>query len=162
MGEKLSIFTLPAEVTAESEAETDVIARRLAAMLEPNDVVTLEGAMGAGKTRFVRGLAAALGVDVRLVSSPTFVLLNIYPTPAGSRLSGVFHLDAYRVSGAEELEAIGFSELLSAGGVVVLEWPSKVAGLIEPRGDKREGGLVRVEIEPVSESSRRFRIWREV
>ena len=82
--------------------------------------------MGAGKTQFVRGLLAGLGGDPRTVSSPTFVLLNIYDT---GRIP-LFHLDAYRVAGPDDFDAIGFTELLDLGGVVVVEWASRVAGLL--------------------------------
>lgn len=133
------------EFVAESESDTDAFAARLAAMLRPGDVLALEGPMGAGKTRLVRGLVKALGGDVRRVSSPTFVLLNIYPCPGPT----LYHLDAYRLNGEEDLEAIGFSELLTEQGVVVVEWPSRVPGLIPP-------GALRLTLEPLGETRRRF------
>lgn len=126
------------------EAGTDAVAARVAARLRPGDVIALEGPMGAGKTRFVRGLVRALGGEPRRVSSPTFVLLNVYP-PGGGESSGltVYHLDAYRVHSEADLEAIGFEELLGEGGVVVVEWPSRVPGLIP-------AGAIRIEIEPIA------------
>jgi tRNA threonylcarbamoyladenosine biosynthesis protein TsaE len=84
--------------------------------------------LGAGKTQFVRGLVAGLGGNARSVSSPTFVLLNIYES---GRLK-VFHLDAYRVSGADDFESIGFTELLDQRGVVVVEWADRVTALLPP------------------------------
>ena len=102
------------------------LAAGLAARMRPGDVVALEGELGAGKTQFVRGLVQGLGGDGRLVTSPTFVLLNIYDTP---RIR-VYHLDAYRIGGEDDLEAIGFSELLEQGGLVVIEWWQRVAGLL--------------------------------
>src|SRR5205085_5045556 len=80
----------------------------------------------AGKTQFVRGLVEGLDGDARSVSSPTFVLLNVYDS---GRLK-VFHLDAYRVRGVEDFEGIGFGELLEQGGVVVVEWASRVRELL--------------------------------
>lgn len=133
------------EFVSESESDTDAFAARLAAVLRPDDVLALEGPMGAGKTRLVRGLVKALGGEVRRVSSPTFVLLNVYPCP---KLT-VYHLDAYRLAGEEDLEAIGFSELLTQEGVVVVEWPSRVTGLIPPQA-------LRLTLEPLAETRRRI------
>jgi tRNA threonylcarbamoyladenosine biosynthesis protein TsaE len=112
-----------------SVAETEAIAGELARSLIGGECIALNGEMGAGKTQFVRGLVKGLRGDGRDVSSPTFVLLNIYKS---GRLA-VYHLDAYRVGGAEDFEAIGFGELLEQGGVVVVEWPTKVSEILPPR-----------------------------
>jgi tRNA threonylcarbamoyladenosine biosynthesis protein TsaE len=105
---------------------TEAIAAELAASLRGSEVIALHGDLGAGKTRFARGLLRGLGGSERAVSSPTYVLLNVYP---GGRLT-LYHLDAYRVAGADDFEAIGFSELLEQGGVVVVEWAKRVAALL--------------------------------
>src|SRR5688572_25263040 len=91
-----------------SVAETESIAADLASTLKGGECLALEGELGAGKTQFVRGLVRALGGNARAVSSPTFVLLNLYETPRFA----VYHLDAYRVHGEEDFAAIGFAELL--------------------------------------------------
>ena len=109
-----------------SVADTERIAGEFATALPPGSVVALHGNLGAGKTQFVRGMVRALGGHPRAVSSPTFTLLNIYQTPRFP----VFHLDAYRTTGAEDFESIGFSELFEQGGIVVVEWPSRVADLL--------------------------------
>src|SRR5215831_19055074 len=106
-------------IVTHSVAETEAAAARLAASLRGGEVVALHGELGAGKTQFTRGIVKGLGGDVHTVSSPTFVLLNVYDT---GRLK-VFHLDAYRVHGAEDFDAIGFAELLDQNGVIVVEWP---------------------------------------
>ncbi|MGA2500463.1 MAG: tRNA (adenosine(37)-N6)-threonylcarbamoyltransferase complex ATPase subunit type 1 TsaE [Tepidisphaeraceae bacterium] len=116
---------LPARLS-HSVAETEAIAGELAIQLSPGDCVALYGDLGAGKTQFVRGLVRALGGNPRAVSSPTYVLLNIYPTPK----LAVYHLDAYRVHGSEDFDAIGFPELLEQGGLVVIEWPARVESLL--------------------------------
>jgi tRNA threonylcarbamoyladenosine biosynthesis protein TsaE len=103
-----------------------MIAAKVAESLQPNDLLALEGDLGAGKTQFVRGLVKALVGEGRAVSSPTFVLLNIYRT----QRFAVYHLDAYRVGGAEDFSAIGFGELLEQNGIVVVEWPSKVKEIL--------------------------------
>ena len=112
-----------------SVAETEAIAAELAKNLRSGECIALIGELGAGKTQFVRGMVAGLGGDPHRVSSPTFVLLNIYETPK----LRVFHLDAYRLSGAEDFDAIGFTELLEQGGVVIVEWADRVAALLPPK-----------------------------
>jgi tRNA threonylcarbamoyladenosine biosynthesis protein TsaE len=109
-----------------SVAETESIAADLARTLRGGECIALNGELGAGKTQFVRGLVRGLGGDVQRVSSPTFVLLNVYDS---GRLK-VFHLDAYRMHGVDELESIGFTELLEQGGVVVVEWAQRVQSLL--------------------------------
>lgn len=111
-----------------SVSQTESIAIELARSLKGGECIALHGEMGAGKTHFVRGLVKGLNGIERSVSSPTYVLLNVYDT---GRLK-VFHLDAYRVAGADDFEAIGFSELLEQGGVVAVEWPERVADLLPP------------------------------
>jgi tRNA threonylcarbamoyladenosine biosynthesis protein TsaE len=112
-----------------SVADTECIASELAQTLRGGECIALDGELGAGKTQFVRGLVRGLGGDVRAVSSPTYILLNIYDTPHMK----VFHLDAYRVGGADDFEAIGFSELLKQGGVVIVEWSTRVREMLPPR-----------------------------
>ena len=143
-------FNIAVVHISSSVAETEQIAADLAATLAPGEVITLEGDLGAGKTQFVRGLVRALGGDPRQVSSPTYVLLHCYPS-AGLT---VYHLDAYRVSGADELESIGFSELLDQRGIVVVEWASRVTESL-PRQ------LVSVRIETLSPTTRRITIDRQ-
>lgn len=118
-----------------------------------SDIVALQGELGAGKTQLVRGLAKGLGLNPRLVSSPTFVMVQEYepqppPPEDGSKgdsphLPVLVHIDAYRISSSDELESIGWSghgEELRDGAVVAIEW----AKLIRPAlGDD----LLWVEIE---------------
>ena len=115
--------------TSKSPRETEKIASELARQFRGGECVALYGHLGAGKTQFVRGLARGMGANAKRVSSPTFVLLNVY---AGKKHK-IFHLDAYRTSGEEDFEAIGFSELLDQGGVVVVEWAERIAKLLPAR-----------------------------
>lgn len=130
-----------------SVEQTQQIAAELATRLSAGACIALSGELGAGKTQFVRGLVQGLGGDGRMVSSPTFVLLNVYPTP---RLT-LFHLDAYRVAGEEDFDAIGFAELLEQGGIVVVEWPERVAGILP-------GDCTKVRIEPTGRAQRQISI----
>jgi tRNA threonylcarbamoyladenosine biosynthesis protein TsaE len=123
---------------SQSVEETEAIAGEIAGMLRGGECIALHGDLGAGKTQFVRGVVRGLGGDGRAVSSPTYMLLHMYARRTDAKRQGngprlpVFHLDAYRVSGSEELEAIGFTELLGQGGVVLVEWPSRVPELLPP------------------------------
>lgn len=135
------------EYASKSVEQTEAVAAELAASLHGGECIALNGNLGAGKTQFVRGLVRGLGGPSRSVSSPTFVLLNIYPS---GRLT-VFHLDAYRVAGADDFEAIGFPELLEQGGVVVVEWAQRVRDLLPER-------CIQVDIEPVAPTRRTIRI----
>src|SRR3954464_6646723 len=122
-----------------SVEQTEANAASLAQSLRGGECVALHGDLGAGKTQFVRGLVRGLGGNPRSVSSPTFVLLNVY---AGGRLT-VYHLDAYRVGGADDFEAIGFPELLDQpDSVVVVEWAERVTSLLPPK-------QIDVRIEPI-------------
>jgi len=132
-----------------SVEETEAIASELASTLRGGECIALEGDLGAGKTQFVRGLVRGLNGDARAVSSPTFVLLHVYDS---GRLK-VFHLDAYRVHGSEDFDSIGFSELLEQNGVVVVEWPSRVASLLPE-------SVIQIRIESTSECDRRITIDR--
>jgi tRNA threonylcarbamoyladenosine biosynthesis protein TsaE len=133
-----------------SVADTESCAAELAQTLRGGECVALHGELGAGKTQFVRGLVRGLGGNPRAVSSPTFVLLNVYE---GGRLA-VYHLDAYRVGGADDFEAIGFTELLDQpDAVVVVEWAERVSPLLPPK-------QIDVYIEPVAEDRRRIEIRR--
>jgi tRNA threonylcarbamoyladenosine biosynthesis protein TsaE len=130
-----------------SVAETESAAAQLAASFRGGECVALYGDLGAGKTQFTRGIVKGLNGDPHAVSSPTFVLLNVYDS---ARLK-VFHLDAYRVSGADDFDAIGFSELMEQNGVVVVEWPTRVESLLPPR-------RINVTLEVTSPHGRRIRI----
>ena len=109
-----------------SVEETWGLARRLAAELKPGDVVCLEGDLGAGKTTFTQGLAAALGVPGR-VTSPTFCLVQEH---RGRTL--LVHMDLYRLHDEEDVLAVGWEDYLAEGAVLVVEWPERAGSLIPP------------------------------
>ncbi|WP_088008867.1 tRNA (adenosine(37)-N6)-threonylcarbamoyltransferase complex ATPase subunit type 1 TsaE [Indiicoccus explosivorum] len=102
------------EATVYSPDETEALAGKLALLLKPRDLVTLEGDLGAGKTTFTKGLAKGLGIE-RTVNSPTFTIVKQYE----GRL-GLNHIDAYRLEDSDE--DIGFEELLGSDAVTVVEW----------------------------------------
>ena len=111
---------------SKSEADTMGIAQRMASLLEPGDLVTFDGTLGAGKTFFIRALCEALSVPREAgVSSPSYSLVNLYE---GGRMP-IAHLDLYRLGHEEELEALGFRDLLDGERLVLIEWPGQAGGL---------------------------------
>ena len=113
---------------AASPEETESLGRRAGRALDGPALLLLSGELGAGKTLFVRGLAAGLGVDPDEVSSPTFSLVNRYE---GGRLP-LYHLDLYRIAGAAAAYDLGLEELLDERAVVAVEWPDRLAGFPLP------------------------------
>jgi tRNA threonylcarbamoyladenosine biosynthesis protein TsaE len=126
-----------------SEEETATVARELAADLKAGDVILLSGNLGAGKTAFVRGLAAGLGADGEDVSSPTFTLVHEY---RGGRLT-LYHADLYRLDKVAT-EDLGLEEMGVADGVLAIEWPDRLSHELP--------GARRIEIEIVDEMTRRI------
>ena len=109
------------DYVSHSEAETEAMGRRLAAVLAPGAVVAYRGDLGMGKTAFTRGLARGLGYEGR-VTSPTFTIVNEYE----GKGPPLFHFDMYRLEGAEELFDIGWEDYLDRGGVCAVEWSERV------------------------------------
>ncbi|MBI3301803.1 MAG: tRNA (adenosine(37)-N6)-threonylcarbamoyltransferase complex ATPase subunit type 1 TsaE [Deltaproteobacteria bacterium] len=105
------------EIRTTSAEETKAWGVRLARLLFPGAVIGLEGELGAGKTCFVKGLAAGLGIDEEEVSSPTFTLIAEHYR---GRVP-LYHIDLYRLEGAE-IEELGLDEYLFGQGVAAIEW----------------------------------------
>ena len=121
-----------------SVEETWKLARQLAPELKPGDVVCLEGDLGAGKTTFTQGLAAALGVPGR-VNSPTFCIVQEHRSisqpsqplnTSTSQPSLLVHMDLYRLHNEDDVIAIGWEDYLSEGAVLVVEWPERAGSLV--------------------------------
>ena len=105
-------------VTSNSSRKTMSLGRTLASWVQSGDIIGLVGELGTGKTCFVRGFCAGLGVGAQAwVRSPTFTLINEYL----GRLP-IYHIDLYRVGKQEELEALNLREYLYDGGVSLVEW----------------------------------------
>ena len=116
----------------DSVEETWALAGRLAKELTPGDVVCLEGDLGAGKTTFTQGLAAALGVPGR-VTSPTFCIVQEHraaPSSAASVPPCLVHMDLYRLCGEDDVIAIGWEDYLAEGAILVVEWPDRAGSLV--------------------------------
>ena len=105
--------------------DTRLVAGAIARLVRPRDVIVLSGDMGAGKTAFTQGFAAALGVT-EAVTSPTFNLVHTY---SGAE-HVVHHVDLYRLERTGELDDLGLTELLDGGGVMVVEWGEVVGSAL--------------------------------
>ncbi|HEX4410359.1 MAG TPA: tRNA (adenosine(37)-N6)-threonylcarbamoyltransferase complex ATPase subunit type 1 TsaE [Xanthobacteraceae bacterium] len=111
-------------LTLPDEKATERFAADIAAALEPGDLVTLSGDLGAGKTTFTRALIRILSGDPEIeVPSPTFTFMQTYELPRFT----LVHADLYRVSGTAELAELGFEDLPESA-VMLLEWPDRAAG----------------------------------
>ena len=109
---------------SESCEDTWRIAASFGASLSPGSVVALFGELGAGKTRFVQGLASAWDVQ-DVVSSPTFTLVNEYR----GRVP-VYHIDLYRIRHEEEALDLGLDEYLFGRGITIIEWSERILHLL--------------------------------
>lgn len=122
-------------VESESSVETEAVGAKIAARLEPGDVVVVSGDLGAGKTTLIRGACLALGVEGP-VTSPTFTI--------GQRYHGrlpVSHLDLYRLGGLDDEDPALLDDYLDADSVAFLEWPA----LAEPQLTGRRVLAVRLD-----------------
>ena len=126
---------------------TEKIAYTLAANLHGGEIITLDGDLGAGKTAFVRGLAAGLGISDRVVS-PTFTIVNEY---SGEGLP-LFHFDVYRIGSPDEMYDIGWEDYLGRGGVMVIEWAVNIEEIL--KSEK----IIKITIDKDLDVSENYRI----
>jgi tRNA threonylcarbamoyladenosine biosynthesis protein TsaE len=113
---------VPCRWIVKSEQETRELGRRLAPLLQPGDVLALEGDLGAGKTTFTQGVAQGLGIET-YIDSPTFTLIKEYH----GRLP-LYHMDVYRLEGSDE--DLGWDEYFYGDGVTLVEWASRIRPLL--------------------------------
>jgi tRNA threonylcarbamoyladenosine biosynthesis protein TsaE len=133
-------------LVADSEEDTREFGRLLAQTLQPGAIVALVGDLGAGKTRLVQALAAALDVPPDVVNSPTFTLVQEYAGRIPLR-----HCDSYRLRDPIEFLDLGLDELFARDGIAFVEWADRVAHLL-PRD------VLTIRIEITSPDSRLFRV----
>jgi tRNA threonylcarbamoyladenosine biosynthesis protein TsaE len=119
---KMPAFSMPLA----DETATERLGATLAARLRPGDVVGLQGELGSGKTTLARAiLRAAAGDHALIVPSPTFTLVEVYETPQGT----FWHFDLYRLEAPEQVFELGWEDAL-AEGIVLIEWPQRLGGLL--------------------------------
>jgi tRNA threonylcarbamoyladenosine biosynthesis protein TsaE len=109
----------------DSEVETARLGTAIASLVGPGTVIGLVGPLGAGKTRLVRAIAEACGVDSGQISSPTFVLIHEY-----FGTLPVYHFDAYRLPNPQAFEDLGASDYWDGDGVCLVEWADRVASIL--------------------------------
>lgn len=132
--------------TARDEGETEALGAALGHALAAGGLVALVGTLGAGKTRLVQAIAAALGADRRLVNSPTFILIQEYEAHLP-----VYHCDTYRLESVDEFLDLGIDEIFASRGACLIEWADRVASVLPP-------DHLRIEIEVSGPTARRFSI----
>jgi tRNA threonylcarbamoyladenosine biosynthesis protein TsaE len=139
------IIPTPEDMVLEAQAFIEA----LPVETEGATLVTLSGELGAGKTFFTQSVAQALGVG-DVVNSPTFVIEKVYSIPEGSKFERLIHIDAYRLTNNSELTALGFGEIVShPGNLIMLEWPENVVGVADHAS-------VKILLEPLEDGSRQI------
>ncbi|MSR60175.1 MAG: tRNA (adenosine(37)-N6)-threonylcarbamoyltransferase complex ATPase subunit type 1 TsaE [Planctomycetaceae bacterium] len=130
---------------APDEDATSRLGAALAGVLESGTVIALVGNLGAGKTRLVRAVAEAAGVDRREIRSPTFVLVHEY-----EGRWPIYHFDTYRLHDVNEFEQLGAAEYFASAAVCIVEWADRVTQLLPT-------DHFRIEIKTTGDTSREFR-----
>lgn len=137
------------DIISKSAEETIELGRRIGRQLRGGEVIAVCGALGSGKTHFIKGVAAGAGAQdsARKVNSPTFVIVNEY----AGRVD-IYHIDAYRLNSVAEFEMIGFDDFCYPESVVLIEWADKIESALE--------GIdyMRIELFHIGDMRRRIRI----
>ena len=150
MAVKGIIFLMPIldahtlEFFSRSPEQTRRVGMRLGGLLQPGDVICLQGELGAGKTTLVQGLAQGWG-SLDPVTSPTFIIVNIYRRSEEGQL---FHMDAYRLDSAPEAAELDLDEMLAQGSLLV-EWPERIQEILP-------GDCMWISFEYVAEENRQM------
>jgi len=134
-------------VDSAAPMETEKLGALIGELLEPGDFIALRGELGAGKTRFARGIATGVGVDPAVpVTSPTYTLLNIYQ----GRMP-LYHFDLYRLSGDDEVVDLGFDDYFHGDGASLVEWPERLV-------EELPGERLEIVFSYVGETERRIEV----
>ena len=128
-----------------TEDDTARLGRAIAELAGPGVVIALAGPLGAGKTRLVRAIAEARGVDPAAISSPTFALIHEYVGDIP-----IYHADAFRLQDPAAFEDLGISEYWGGDGLGLIEWADRVRGIVPP-------GAWWIYLEPTGPTSRNAR-----
>lgn len=149
------------DFTSHSEVQTRRLGERLGPLLQPGDVVCLQGPLGSGKTRFVQGVGRGLGIEDNIIS-PTYTIANEHRSPSGLVL---YHLDFYRLSD-RDFPGFDAEEYIGGDGVAIVEWPERAPHLVPPEnlwvtfrhvGETKRGLWLRSSGERYRELLRAFR-----
>ena len=132
------------EFISHSEKDTEKFAKKFASSLKGDEIILLEGDLGAGKTTFTKSLAKALGIKEH-ITSPTFTLVNEYHSGKFT----LFHFDMYRLEDESEAIELGLDEYFNAKAISIIEWPMRIKNLLPAKH-------ILINIEKIDENSRRF------
>ncbi len=135
------------QFTSDSPWDTIEFGRKIGEKLRGGEVFAITGTLGTGKTHFIKGIAAGLGIDSMHVNSPTFVLVNEYH----GRLD-MYHIDAYRLETERDFEMLGFYDFCYENSVVLIEWADKVRGILSGID------FIEVTLSHISQSKRQINI----
>lgn len=103
-----------------SPEETVELGKKIGGMLKNGDVIAMQGTLAAGKTTITKGIAAALGIE-DTITSPTFCLISEYQGKMP-----LYHMDVYRLNGAEDFAELGTDDMIYGNGVSIIEWSEKI------------------------------------
>lgn len=135
------------EILSQSVEETYKISFSIGKKLKKGDILCFFGDLGAGKTTFIKGLAAgAAQVNPEKINSPTFSFLNIY-----EGTSTIYHFDLYRLRDSDEFLGMGFDEYFYANGITCIEWSEKIESLIP-------SDAIRIELSHLERDQRKITI----
>lgn len=112
-----------------SAEQTQRLGARLGALLRPGDVICLSGEMGAGKTVFAAGVGSGWGA-LDPMASPTYTIVHEHQRAQDAQR--LAHLDCYRLESADDIDSIGFDDLLESGTALLIEWPEKIEHALPP------------------------------
>jgi len=113
-------------IQTKSASETIRVGKGIGSRLRSGDVVALVGELGAGKTQFIKGLAAGVGIgNPTYISSPSFTLINEYPGKIP-----FYHIDLFRLEREKEAEELGLEDYFQGGGITAIEWADKIPSLL--------------------------------
>lgn len=115
------------DIISSSAEQTHRLGVRLGGLLQPGDVVCLSGDMGAGKTVFSAGIGVGWGAQATL-TSPTFNLVHEHRRDQDK--IRLYHLDCYRLEGVNDVDSIGYDDIINGRGVVIIEWPERVLSVL--------------------------------
>jgi len=133
------------KLISRGESETKAIGRRIGSRLKQGDIVCLYGELGSGKTTIVKGIASALGIEEKDVTSASFTIIVEYEIPVQ-----FYHIDLYRI-GNDEINGLGLEEYLDSQGICVIEWAERASSLIPERA-------IKIFLREIDESTREIKI----
>lgn len=134
------------DIISHSPDQTRRFGIRLGKLLRPGDVICLSGDMGAGKTVFSAGIGEGWGSKNR-VTSPTYTLVHEHKREQDN--TTLYHLDCYRMQNENEVDTIGFDEIMDSNGVVLIEWAERIESALPEN-------YLWIELLPVEDLRRNF------